>query len=281
MPVPRIVTLVAMMVVGVIAPVAAQVRADPGTMINGRVAVRVNVTLSDDETPYAPIGGVSLRFFRTTADTTIAIRTDEAGTATALLLSGEYRLISTSPVEWKGTRYSWSQLVQVRAGLPTIELTAGLADRSAIPVAAASLTATDARTSGSKSVTADGLTMQKDPAMGTMLSFFIPGSGQIYAGERVKGGALLAVAAVGVGVATHQLSCATAADCESTTGGMALGAAGTVAFFGSWIYGILDAGDAARRFNSSHGLVVTAIEPVVIPIHGRGARFGLAVRVSR
>jgi hypothetical protein len=96
-----------------------QVRADPGTMIGGRVAVRVYVTLSDDETTYAPIGGVRLRFFRTTADTVIVVRTDDAGTATAMLLPGEYRLMSTSPVDWKGARYSWNKLITVREGRST------------------------------------------------------------------------------------------------------------------------------------------------------------------
>ena len=59
-------------------------------MINGRVAVRVYVTLSDEETSYVPIGGVNLRFFRTTADTSVLIKTDQAGSATALLRPGEY-----------------------------------------------------------------------------------------------------------------------------------------------------------------------------------------------
>src|SRR5690349_5360748 len=105
------------------APLSAQgVRADPGTVINGRVAVRVYVTLSDNDVAYAPIGGVNLRFFRTTADTVVLVRTDEAGTATALLPPGEYRLMSTSPVDWRGARYSWNQIVQVKEGLPTVEL---------------------------------------------------------------------------------------------------------------------------------------------------------------
>src|SRR5262249_31200503 len=110
---------------------AQGVRADPGTVINGRVAVRVYVTLSDDETTYAPIGGVNLRFFRTTSETSVLVRTDQVGSATALLLAGEYRLMSSSPVDWKGSRYTWSQLVQVRSGLPTIELTSATAEKSA------------------------------------------------------------------------------------------------------------------------------------------------------
>ena len=275
-------SLIAALSVGWSSLLVAQVRADPGTVINGRVAVRVNVTLSDDETPYAPIGGVSLRFFRTTADTTIAVRTDEAGTATVLLTAGEYRLMTTSPVDWKGARYSWSQLVQVRAGLPTIELTAGIAERSTIVAVSAPGVEPAGRESAVPDASAaDESVLRKDPAMATMLSFFLAGAGQMYAGERAKGGTLLAFAAVGAGVAAKQLSCATASDCDSSTGGLALGAAGMVAFFGSWIYGIIDAGDAARRFNSAHGLMVAAVEPLVLPVRGGGARLGLAIRVSR
>ena len=55
---------------------------------------------------------------------------------------------------------------------------------------------------------------------------------------------------------------------ESTTDGMALGAAGMVAFFGSWVYGIMDAADSARRFNSVHGLAASGVEPVVAPSAG-------------
>jgi hypothetical protein len=112
--------------------------------------------------------------------------------------------------------------------------------------------------------------------MATMLSFFLTGAGQMYAGERVKGGALLAITAVGGAVAVKQLSCATASDCRSTSGGMALGAAGAVAFFGSWLFGVMDAGDAARRFNASRGLVATA-RPLVAPAAGGRTRLGLVV----
>ena len=258
---------------------AAQVRADPGTVIGGRVAVRVYVTLSDEETSYAPIGGVNLRFFRTTADTTVVVKTDQAGTAMAMLTPGEYRLMSTTPVDWKGARYSWSQLVEVRAGLPTIELGLGSATRAAIEVDSSAVAARPPARSDDFDG-ADTEILKKDPAMATMLSFFLTGTGHMYSGERVKGGALLALTAVGVGVAAKQLSCAASSTCESTTGGMTLGAAGMVAFFGSWLYGIMDAGDAARRFNSGHGLAV-GIEPVVTPGGGGRTRLGLSVSLSR
>jgi hypothetical protein len=263
------------------ARVSAQLRADPGTVINGRVAVRVYVTLSDDETSYAPIAGVHLRFFRTTADTVIAVRTDDAGTATALLLPGEYRLVSTSPVDWKGARYSWNQLVAVRAGISTIELTASTAGRAAIDATVVAPGALAAASAGSS--TDDGGTrarVAKDPAMATMLSFFLPGSGQLYSGEYVKGGGLLALAAVGGAVATHALSCGSAADCEMSTGGRALGAAGMLAFFGSWIYGIVDAGDAARRFNDRTAMVAS-VRPIIETDTRGQTRLGASLRLGR
>src|SRR5690242_15406477 len=86
---------------GYSADVRCQVRADPGVVIGGRVAVRVYVTLSDDETPYAPVSGLQLRFFRSVADSVVA-RTDDAGTATVLLAPGDYRLVSSVPTVWKG-----------------------------------------------------------------------------------------------------------------------------------------------------------------------------------
>lgn len=261
-------------------PLHAQLRADPGTVINGRVAVRVYVTLSDEETSYAPMGGVHLRFFRTTADTVVVVQTDDAGTATALLAPGEYRLMSTSPVDWKGARYSWNKLVQVRAGIPTIELTAALAERDAT-VAAAPSSLQTASLASNGAMSSDVAALRKDPSMATMLSFFAPGSGQIYAGERGKGGALLALSTVGVIVAAKSLSCAAASDCESSTVGMTLGAAGMLAFFGSWVYGIVDAGDAARRFNLRHGLVASDVRPVIAPA-GRGrTQLGLSVALPR
>jgi hypothetical protein len=262
--------------------IGAQLRADPGTVINGRVAVRVNVTLSDDETLYAPIGGVHLRFFRTTSDTVVALRTDDAGTGTALLLPGEYRLMSTSPVDWKGNRYSWNQLVAVRAGTPTIELTAASAERAVIVAAVGppgSVVPTASVNSGDNGSTRTYVA--RDPSMATMLSFFLPGLGQMYAGERVKGGALLVLGAAGGAVAGHALSCGSATDCEMSNGGRALGAAGMLAFFGSWIYGIVDSGDAARRTNDRRGTVASMARPIIERDgHGR-LRVGASFRLGR
>ena len=277
-------SVAALAFVTVHAPLAAQVRADPGTVINGRVAVRVYVTLSDNEIAYAPIGGVSLRFFRTTADTVIAVRTDDAGTATALLLPGEYRLMSTSPVDWKGARYSWNQLVQVKAGLPTVELKASTAEREVIVAAdstSPALAPAPKRPRDERDLLKDEKAIvKKEPSMATMYSFFLPGTGHMYAGERGEGAALLALSVTGAVLAANSLSCAADSACESTTGKMTLGAGGMLAFFGSWIYGIMDSGDAARRYNSRFGLAAAGVRPVIVPgLDGGRTGIGLSVEL--
>jgi hypothetical protein len=163
-----------------------------------------------------------------------------------------------------------------------VELTAATAERSAV--------ASDEQSAGSPPGTSaaprqildqDGKPIVKDPSAATMYAFFLPGSGQMYAGERAKGAGLLALSIVGIGIATKQLSCAAASDCSSTTGGMALGAVGMVAFFGSWLYGIMDAADAARRFNMAHGVPTAGLEPMVAPGARGQTRVGVSIAVGR
>ena len=103
------------------APVSAQVRADPGVVIGNRIAVRVNVTLADDETPYSPARDLALVFVRPGADTVVA-RTDEAGVITVLLPIGDYVVSTRQPYQWKGSAFTWSVPISVRADMPAIEL---------------------------------------------------------------------------------------------------------------------------------------------------------------
>lgn len=276
--IPRSLLTATLLAASAYAPLGAQVRADPGTVINGRVAVRVYVILSDADTPYEAMRGVQLRFFRTTSDTAAVARTDDAGAATALLLPGEYRLMSSSPVNWKGTRYSWNQLVQVRPGLGAIELGASSAERSEI-VDAPTVGVTGVRPASGED--ADVTLVRKDPGMATLYSFFAPGAGHLYAQERVTGGVLLGLSLAGLIVTVDALSCATDRNCESTTGGMTLGAAGMLALFGSWAYGMFDADDAARRFNASHGFVATGVRPIIAPGAAGRTRLGFSVAMPR
>jgi hypothetical protein len=168
----------------------------------------------------------------------------------------------------------------VHAGIPTIELTSASAERVAINAAETPRAAAVRGNPDASTPTADAPALiAKDPSMATMLSFFLPGSGQMYAGERVKGGALLAIAATGGAIAVHSLSCAAASDCAMSTGGRVLGAAGMLAYFSSWIYGIVDAGDAARRFNDRPA--VMAVRPFVAPDRHGSTRLGFTVRLPR
>jgi hypothetical protein len=104
--------------------VAAQVRADPGVVIGNRIAVRVNVTLADEETPYSPVRNLSLAFTRAGADTVFA-RTDEAGVITVMLPRGDYVVSTRQPYEWKSRWFTWSVPITVRADMPAVELNRG------------------------------------------------------------------------------------------------------------------------------------------------------------
>jgi hypothetical protein len=113
-------TLLAATLIGA-APVVAQVRADPGVVIGGRIAVRVNVTLADEETPYSPVRGLTLAFTRPASDTVFG-RTDEAGVVTVLLVPGSYTIAAPTPYPWKGVWYRWSVPAVVRADMQAIDL---------------------------------------------------------------------------------------------------------------------------------------------------------------
>jgi hypothetical protein len=102
-------------------PSTAQVRADPGVVIGNRVAVRVNVTLADDETPYYPVRGLSLAFTRVGADT-VTGRTDEAGVLTVLLRPGDYVVTSPTPFPFKGASYGWTIPLSVKPDMPAVDL---------------------------------------------------------------------------------------------------------------------------------------------------------------
>ena len=100
---------------------AQATRATPGAVIDGKVAVRVYVVLRDEVTPYYPVSGLELRFYRNAGDSTIAV-TDAAGMVTVLLPEGEYRLVSARAAVWKGNRYSWSVPLTVQPGMAAIDL---------------------------------------------------------------------------------------------------------------------------------------------------------------
>ena len=115
------ISLIATLLAAATAPVPAQVRADPGVVIGNRIAVRVNVTLADEDTPYSPARDLALAFSRAGADTVVA-RTDEAGVITVLLPKGDYVVSTRQPYQWKGRWFTWRVPISVRADMPAVEL---------------------------------------------------------------------------------------------------------------------------------------------------------------
>jgi hypothetical protein len=283
-------------------PLGAQVRTDPGTVINGKVAVKVAVTLSDDETPYAPLSNLQLRFFRSATDS-VVVRTDDAGVVTTLLSPGDYRLVSGSPTEWKGTRYTWSIPLTVRAGMALVDLKATYADRQA-PVASAPVptrvaaalpnapvviapTATTSNQQAQPAASRSTYLTPKDGTTATLFSFLLTGGGQMYAGEPGKGlvflglglgGAALAVSAAS-NIATCDYSGYGGYDCVEPDYGLVYVGLGIAAF--SWIASMVDASRAAHRYNVKHGISTADITPVMGPARNGQTRLGLSLAIGR
>ncbi len=92
----------------------------------------------------------------------------------------------------------------------------------------------------------------KDPGTATLFSVLLTGGGHFYAGDTKKGAVLLGV---GVGsliaaAAATGASC-NGYSCSSSTAPLLLG---SLAYLGTWVYGIADSGNAARRHNAAVGL---------------------------
>jgi len=140
---------------------AQATRATPGAVIDGKVVVRVYVVLRDDVTPYHPVTGLELRFYRNAGDSTIAV-TDAAGMVTVLLPAGEYRLVSAHDAVWKGNRYSWSVPLSVQPGMAAIDLREPLSSTGS----AAMVTVEEATSSGVPATSARAATAARVRAGG-------------------------------------------------------------------------------------------------------------------
>ena len=109
----------------------------------------------------------------------------------------------------------------------------------------------------------------KSGTTATLLSAFLPGAGHLYAEDRPTGVVLMALfgSAVALGIGG-----------ENTTSGplaLLIGA-------GPWFYGVIDAHNAAARYNRAHARPVSAfrIQPAVVTGARGESRFALAVRLS-
>jgi hypothetical protein len=277
-------------------PLGAQVRPDPGTVINGKVVVKVAVTLSDDETPYAPLSNLQLRIFRSTTDS-VVVRTDDAGVVTTLLSPGDYRLVSGSPTEWKGNRYTWSIPLTVRAGMALVDLKSANADRQPTiasapaptrivpPLPNAHATASPANQQTQPAASRSTNLVPKDGTTATLFSFLLTGGGQMYAGEPGKGFVLLGIglggAALAVSAASNVETCGYggyAGSCGEPDYGLVYVGLGISAF--SWVASMVDASRAAHRYNVKHGISTADITPVIGPARNGQTRVGLSLAIG-
>ena len=124
-------------------------------------------------------------------------------------------------------------------------------------------------------------TTQKDGTVAFALSFVLPGLGQIYAGEPALGVGMLAATGVAAGVAIHaggyvercvKVS-AVLTGCHDERRNQS--AMTTAALVGGmvWLASMVDAPQAARRFNDRHR-VALRVDPGV----GGTVRLGLSLR---
>lgn len=118
----------------------------------------------------------------------------------------------------------------------------------------------------------------KDPGTATLFGVLITGGGHFYSGETGKGLALLGIGtgAYVVGAVATASSCNSYGDSCDNVAPLLLGAGVAL---GTWIYGIVDADDAARRTNAENGYdVPMALAPTALRTDD-GTRPGLAMRV--
>jgi hypothetical protein len=125
----------------------------------------------------------------------------------------------------------------------------------------------------------------KDPGTATLLSVVVPGGGQLYSGDMRKGLTLLGVGLGGVTIGTAMTISSAGVSCSDIScesHGSALPAVlGTMAYLGSWVYGIMDASDSANRMNAKNrmaGVLQANVSPVIGPNGGGGTQVGVAVR---
>lgn len=115
----------------------------------------------------------------------------------------------------------------------------------------------------------------KDPGTATLIGVLVTGGGQFYSGETTKGATLLGIGlgSLVVGASASGVSCS-GYSCSSNTAPLLLG---TLAYFGTWIYGIMDAGNAARRHNTSLGLKTIGATPVVQTFADGRKGYGMSI----
>ena len=264
-------------------PVLAQLVPQPGQVVDGKVVVKVQVTLSDDAVPYHPLARYGLRLFRSPTDS-VVLRTDDSGVLQFSIVAGEYRLVSAEPIDWRGNRYRWSVPITIRPGMPLVDLTPQNAVVVPLVVAGAPGTAVRVAAAESSAPASQPVTLgaptaraPKDGTLGVVLSLLITGGGQFYAGKPAKGAAHLLMSFAG-----YAMVVSAASDCsyddECNTG---LAGAGLALALGSWVTSMVGAPGDVREWNAKQGFSVAAARPFVAPGAGGTAQVGVALALPR
>ena len=117
---------------------------------------------------------------------------------------------------------------------------------------------------------------RKSPWVAGGLSFVIPGTGQFYNGQWVKGGLMLGGAAVSVGLMLDW------AICNDHSNDCPQGAIGAVGYFGIWLWSIIDASRTSKAINRriDGGQVALEIGPQLIVPSGNSVVGLSLVRVK-
>ena len=248
----------------------AQIHPAGSPSLDGRVYVKVYVTLPNASIRYNPMEGVPVVIYRSRGDS-LVIRTDGAGETTFLLEPGSYRVVTGRPVVSNGALYEWDMPIDVYVGMAAVDLNQRnatfvggdtrqqLADhglQGPVPQSSSPIPATQPVL----------VYPQKSGATAFLLSFLITGAGQIYAGETGKGVSLLLMDVAGAALLINWV-----AECGGYGSGCndAQAGVGAALVLGTWIYSMADAPGAAGRYNRKHAGVQ--------PMFGVGPRGGAQV----
>jgi hypothetical protein len=114
----------------------------------------------------------------------------------------------------------------------------------------------------------------KDPTTSLILSIVIPGGGQFYSGDTKKGAIIIGTALGGIIIGSSlAVGSAESGSGSGVGAGLLLGYA---AYLGAWIYGMVDASDAAHRHNVQLG-IAAGLRPVVAPLNNGSVGLGLSI----
>lgn len=257
----------------------AQIRQAGSPSLDGKtVFVRVFLT--------PPAHGITAVFIQVGGDTAAVRSTDYAGAIELWLAPATYRLITPQPLEYRGREYTWSRPIEVRRGMGNVDLTLENADYDPPNAAAVPSSATAVGVAAKPGlVTPQGANTQhqilgspKDGGLAFVLSFLIPGVGQMYAGETGKGIGMLVVDLAGSGIAIAGAESCGSYDGQCNTGLIAAGASIVLA---DWIYSMIDAPGAAHRHNAKLGYRTGSLELAPLLASAPGARVTVGVHLAR